>query len=266
MRIVRPLAILVALLVSTIRTAPAQVLQPHNLSVAKESKTADAGDDRFDDVTAVTAAWSEEVPHDPWDGEAIDEAAAADLPAPLCGDLLCGDEVGPEGFDVPHAGGQWSALTELTTLFPSYSTTTLATANEHPILGPRVSVGWESDRGFGIRGHGWGFDGDSKIEQSPTPSTQGLLPYYDYYYGYYYSNSPAQVVSHQINFSGSRFDLDFYKRVKHSGEAALGLEYRRPFRYADLSVQCAFEVQSWDVSIAERINLAGVTTGVGLSW
>ena len=294
-------------------------------------------------------------------------------------------------------------------LFPSYSTTALATANEHPVLGPRVSVGWESDRGFGIRGRGWGFDGESNLEQSQASSTQSSMPFSDYYYGTYFYNSQAQVVSHQINFSGSRFDLDFYKRVKHStgdfafgasvtaahltlreqytavstqrayysygfndwsyysyddigpipvaygrssslqnihsthasysasnrlltttyqggqlvrnrgaglgllaegthrfyetpyhiwsvfgrgriayligrwdepysntltegdgnmaiGEAALGIEYRRPFRDADLSVQCAFEVQSWDVSIAERINLAGVTTGVGLSW
>lgn len=344
----------------------------------------------------------------------------------------CGDEINLGDLTESHgATGRWSVLTELTTLFPSYSTATLATANEHPVLGPRVSVGWESDRGFGIRGRMWGFEGDNKIEQSPTPSTQTYFPIIDYSPSYYAAQ--PQVVSHQINFSGSRFDLDFTKRVRHStgnfafgasvtaahltlreqyttvqstqsglydnqlyapdgiaddidgdglldvhgydlespartpdqtlvglslphyvtlpsnsqslastnnasanrtvtttyqggqlvrnrgaglgllaegthrfyetpyhiwsvfgrgriayligrwdepysntlaegdgnmaiGEAALGIEYRRPFRYADLSMQCAFEVQSWDVSIAERINLAGVTTGAGLSW
>ena len=325
----------------------------------------------------------------------------------------CGDEVNlgdlTEAYD---ATGNWSVLTELTILFPSYSTSTLETASEHPILGPRVSLGWVSARGFGIRGRGWGFDSavDAEAGAPAAPSQT------------FWVTTTSQIVAHQIEFSGSRFDLDFFKRVKHQtgdvaigasitaahltlreryqavtqtvetfpdyyyynylsgygyelespsrrpdslvpigrmyypehsnaptyqnvisefstysdgvltttyqggqlvrnrgaglgllaegthrfyetpyhiwsvfgrgriayligrwdepysntltegdgnmaiGEAALGLEYRRPFRYAELAIQCAFEVQSWDVSIAERINLAGVTTGVGLSW
>ena len=335
-------------------------------------------------------------------------------------DVDCGDEIGMAGLIEPDARrrGRWSVLTELTVLLPSYSTETLATANEHPILGPRVSLGWESDAGFGIRARGWGFESPVDVEQAPSP----------YPPSFYYPT--PQMISHQIDFSGSRFDLDFYKRIKHStgdfaigasitaahltlrekyvatstsypnyysssyiiddygndslevavpgqyyiqdpapiigiavtdyedyyynyyspqlenltststsyangvytttyqggrvlrnrgaglgllmegnhrfyetpyhiwsvfgrgriayligrwdeptsaslqqgdgnmtiGEAALGLEYRRPFRYADLTVQCSFEVQSWSVSLADRINLAGVTTGVGLSW
>lgn len=334
---------------------------------------------------------------------AIEEAN----PEPADGELVaCGDEVGLAALVEPnaHRRGRWSLLTELTVLLPSYSTTTLETANEHPILGPRVSLGWESDQGFGIRGRGWGFDSAVDVEQPAANS---------FYYG------PLAITSHQINFSGNRFDLDFYKRVEHrtgyfafgasvtaaeltlrerytatqtsyyypygyfygdgydledpgrepdqlivgydfddyaynyppspslsniqssstqynngvvtttynggavirnrggglgllaegshrfyetpihvwsvfgrgrvayligqweqphsSGltegdgnmvlsEAALGLEYRRKFRAADVFAQCAFEVQSWDVSQVGRVNFAGVTPGIGLNW
>jgi hypothetical protein len=50
------------------------------------------------------------------------------------------------------------------------------------------------------------------------------------------------------------------------GEAALGLEYRLKLRRADLVAQCSFEVQTWNVSIADRVNFAGVTNGVGIEW
>ncbi|MBL9165152.1 MAG: hypothetical protein JNL18_20670 [Planctomycetaceae bacterium] len=338
--------------------------------------------------------------------------------------VACGDEVGLAALVEPNARrrGGWSLLTELTVLMPSYSTTTLETANEHPILGPRISLGWESDQGFGIRGRGWGFDSAVDIAQ---PLEQSFY------------NAPLDITSHQINFSGNRFDLDFYKRVEHrtgyfafgasltaaeltlrerytatqssyyynrplyygypyytgftddlygpdgydledpgrqpdqlivgdlrgdyddyaplptpptpvltniqssstqynngiatttynggavirnrggglgllaegshrfyetpvhvwsvfgrgrvayligqweqphsSGltegdanmvlsEAALGLEYRRKLRAADMFVQCAFEVQSWDVSQVGRVNFAGVTPSIGLNW
>lgn len=320
--------------------------------------------------------------------------------------VACGDEVGLAALVEPNARrrGRWSLLTELTVLMPSYSTTTLETANEHPILGPRISLGWESDQGFGIRGRGWGFDSAVDVEQ---PGVQS------FYYG------PLAITSHQINFSGNRFDLDFYKRVEHRtgyfafgasvtaaeltlrerytatqtsyyypygyfygdgydledpgrepdqlivgydfddyayyyppasslsniqssstqynngvatttynggavirnrggglgllaegshrfyetpvhvwsvfgrgrvayligqweqphssvltegdanmvlSEAALGVEYRRKFRAADAFVQCAFEVQSWDVAQVGRVNFAGVTPGIGLNW
>jgi hypothetical protein len=327
--------------------------------------------------------------------------------------VACGDEVGLAALVEPDVRrrGRWSLLTELTVLMPSYSTTTLETANEHPIFGPRVSLGWESDAGFGIRGRGWGFDSAVDVEQ--------LAP--SYYYG------ALDITSHEINFSGNRFDLDFYKRVEHRtgyfafgasvtaaeltlreryaatqssyyydhpdyiedqfgpdgydleapsrqpdqiivgvapdfddivalptypppilsniessttqynngvitttynggavvrnrggglgllaegshrfyetpvhvwsvfgrgrvayligqwelphssslkegdgnmvlSEAALGLEYRRKFRGADVFAQCAFEVQSWDVSQVGRVNFAGVTPGIGLNW
>jgi hypothetical protein len=290
--------------------------------------------------------------------------------------VACGDEVDMAGLiePDPRRQGRWSALTELTVLFPSYSTSTLATASDEPILGPRISLGWESAAGFGIRGRGWGFDSPVEVDQTFAP------------FGYY---SPLQMqYVHEIEFSGSRFDLDFYKRLQYQrgelafgasltaahlkleagdqqippsmydfdaglvysrlplvpgqynrplyllspaayqsgsvvrnragglgllvegshrfyetpihawsvfgrgrvayligdweapysnglqkgdanmaiGEAALGLEYRRKFNLADALVQCSFEVQSWDVSIVDRINFAGVTTGIGLAW
>jgi hypothetical protein len=50
------------------------------------------------------------------------------------------------------------------------------------------------------------------------------------------------------------------------GEATLGVQYTRRFRDADLSLLCGFEMQSWDVSVVDRITLAGVTTGLGVNW
>lgn len=303
--------------------------------------------------------------------------SAGELNLEDCGSpVACGDEVGMAGLIEPDSRrhGRWSALTELTALFPSYSTSTLATASDEPILGPRILLGWESAAGFGIRGRGWGFESPVEVDQTFAP------------FGYY---SPSQIeYTHDIEFSGSRFDLDFYKRLQYRrgelafgasltaahlkleagdqnipptmydfddgisfggrplapgqynrplylvspaeyqsgsvirnrggglgllmegshrfyetpihawaifgrgrvayligdwdapysnglqqgdanmaiGEAALGLEYRRKFSLADALVQCSFELQSWDVSVVDRINFAGVTTGVGLAW
>jgi len=341
-----------------------------------------------------------------------DAAPASEATAPgFARDTVdCGDEIGLATLVEPNARrrGRWSLLTELTVLMPSYSTTTLETANEHPIFGPRVSLGWESETGFGIRGRGWGFDSAVDVDQSLAPSL-------------YYA--PLEITSHQVNFSGNRFDLDFYKRIEHRtghfafgasvtaaeltlrerytamqtsyyydynyiiddqfgpdgydledpgrepdsflvgdlrdyyyyppptpslpniqsssteynngfvtttynggavirnrggglgllaegshrfyetpvhvwsvfgrgrvayligqwelphssnlkegdgnmvlSEAALGLEYRYKLRSADLFAQCAFEVQSWDVSQVGRVNFAGVTPGIGVNW
>lgn len=365
------------------------------------------------------AQWAEATPA----GEAIEPGFADDDA------VACGDGVGLTALVEPNARqrGRWSLLTELTVLVPSYSATMLETANEHPIFGPRVSLGWESDQGFAIRGRGWGFDSAVDVDgEQPVANS------------YYYS--PLTIMSHQINFSGNRFDLDFYKRVEHRtghfafgasvtaaeltlrerytatqssyyyrpsyggypsytvysdsitddlnanlsngphavyvydneevivgiatdyedivrlptyptpvlsniessttqynngvatttynggavirnrggglgllaegahrfyetpvhawsvfgrgrvafligqweqphsteltegeasmvlSEAALGVEYRRKFRSADLFAQCAFEVQSWDVSQVGRVNFAGVTPGIGLNW
>jgi hypothetical protein len=318
-----------------------------------------------------------------------------------CGDgVACGSIV----CDTPRQTGRWTVLSELTALAPSYSTDDLERANNRIFLGPRLSIGWESPSGFGIRGRGWGFDNSQEDAEMGAPSVS--LP----------------VTSHEITFSGSRLDLDFYKRIEHStgdfafgasvtaahltlreeytllsqqfaglngyyypdyspgyypgyylpydvdyyspyynpfarpindlnsspwsedvdvtstgnngllttsyqstglvrnvggglglmfegthrfvetpehiwslfgrgrvaylvgrwkepyglalegdanmaiGEAALGVEYRRRFRRADLALQCAFEIQSWDVSIIDRVNLTGVTTGLGVTW
>lgn len=282
--------------------------------------------------------------------------------------VSCGDEVGMAGLIESDASrrSRWSVLTELPVLLPSYSTDSIATANEHPILGPRLSLGWESSEGFGIRGRAWWFETTMNAEGQPLSSN-----IYDYSYYYYYA---SQIGAHEIDFSGGKFDLDFYKRIAHRtgdfafgatvtaagltlgdrylvnsysnsyvpgmynrplyltsyesgskvrnrggglgllaegshrfyetplhalsvlargrvayligewedsansslreggdgnmtiGEAALGLEYRRKMRMADALVQCSFEVQSWDVSIVDRVNFAGVTTGIGLAW
>ena len=313
------------------------------------------------------AQWAEEIPADESEVGAPDFEANDEL-------VACGDAVDMAGIIETHRSrrGRWTVLTELTTLFPSYSTTTIATANDEPIFGPRVSLGWESAAGFGVRGRGWGFDTAVDAEGSPIPAPSSYYYYYDY-------ASPLQVTSHEINFRGGRFDLDLYKRFEHStgflaigasltaaeltlrenytatqngyyyqtiynfpysysypihytttyqgegvvrnrggglgllvegshrfyetplhewsifsrgrvayligqweqpdagaltegdgnmllGEAALGLEYRLKLRRADLVAQCSFEMQTWNVSIADRINFAGVTNGIGVEW
>jgi hypothetical protein len=63
--------------------------------------------------------------------------------------------------------------------------------------------------------------------------------------------------------SGGRIDGDANLAI---GEATLGVEYKRRCRYLDLSLSCAFEMQSWDVSIVDRVTLAGATTGLGVTW
>lgn len=128
--------------------------------------------------------------------------------------VACGDEVGLARLIEPdrRQWSRWSVLVELTALFPSFGTSAIATANEHPILGPRLSLGWETDRGFGIRGRAWGFDSPVDMENSYGSS------YQNYYYNYQVSLS-----DHQINFSGGKLDLDFYKRIEHdSGYIAVG--------------------------------------------
>jgi hypothetical protein len=128
--------------------------------------------------------------------------------------VACGDGVDLAASIEPNARqrGRWTALVELTTLFPSFSTSAIATANEHPILGPRLSLGWESNQGFGIRGRAWGFDSPVDMEDSYGTSYQG-----------YYYNYAQSVTDHQINFSGGKFDLDFYKRIEHqSGHISFG--------------------------------------------
>jgi hypothetical protein len=309
------------------------------------------------------AQWAEEAAAESGEAEAIDLGDNGEL-------VACGDEVGMAGLIEPdrRQRHRWTVLAELPVLLPSYSTSTISTANEHPILGPRTSLGWESDQGFGIRGRFWGFDSAVDMDNSYAPPRQS----------FYYYNS-LNISNHQINFSGGKFDLDFFKRVElrrghflfgasitsaqlkleetltvtestyynsyfyygnsivedtvsfvyqydadsmirnratglgllaegshrfyetpfHSwsifgrgriayligqweqpdssaltegdgnmaiGEGALGLEYRRKFENVDLLVQCSFEVQSWDVSQVGRVNFAGVTPAVGLSW
>lgn len=276
--------------------------------------------------------------------------------------VACGDEVGMAGLIEPdrRQRHRWTVLAELPVLLPSYSTSTLATANDHPIIGPRLVAGWEGDAGFGVRGRAWWFDSAVEVNGEPLAASN---------YNFLYLYPSSSIYWHQINFSGGKLDLDFYKRFEHAtgdmafglsltaaemtlrdryysspyyhylnqprlvpysangssvirnrgaglgllaegshrllgspqnalsvfgrgrlayligewensgnaplpegdgnmsiGEASLGLEYRRQFRHADLLVQCAFEVQSWDVSQAGRINFAGVTPSVGVSW
>jgi hypothetical protein len=152
------------------------------------------------------AQWEEVVPAE----EGLEEPsyqASDDL-------VVCGDGVDLAASIEPNARqrGRWTALVELTTLFPSFSTSAIATANEHPILGPRLSLGWESNHGFGIRGRAWGFDSPVDMEDSYGTS------YQSFYYNYAQS-----VTDHQINFSGGKFDLDFYKRIEHqSGHISFG--------------------------------------------
>ncbi len=309
------------------------------------------------------AQWAEEVPA----GEMVPDDYYSDSTLECADAVDCGDEIGMAGLIEPDVRlqGRWSVLAELTVLRPTYSASSFSTDNEDATIGPRLSIGWESADGFGIRGRGWGFTNGADDDHTPSPPSSSN----------YYSYS---VSSEEITFSGGRFDLDFYQRlelqrgflsfgasltaaelklderytVTQSGyyyqysnypyynyssipysnsyegggllrnrgfglgllvegahrfretefdawsifgrgrlaylvgqweeeegssvwkgdgnmtisEAALGLEYRRKFTRADVFAQCAFEVQSWDVSGADRVNFTGVTTGVGVTW
>jgi hypothetical protein len=319
--------------------------------------------------------------------------------------VACGDAIDcDEAVEFKRGRyGTFSVLTELTILVPSYSTENFQT-KERPFVGPRVSLVWEAPSGFGVRGRGWGFDSATDAER----------------------NVPDNFVmtTDEVHFSGSRLDLDFYKRIPHStgdfkigagvtaahlsirqrytavaqqaytpwyywedvtttqggpgvggdgvvddldasflyypvpvenefdtrslddlessqfdynngviaatyqgggtyrnlgagiglmmegthrlyatpihvwtlfgrgrvaylvgrleaplasgrdhgdsnmaiGEGALGLEYCRRFRRADIGLHSSFEVQSWDVSVVDRVNFAGVTTGLDVAW
>jgi hypothetical protein len=310
------------------------------------------------------AQWAEEVPA----GEMVADDYYPDSTLECADAVDCGDEIGMASLIEPDVRlqGRWSVLAELTVLRPTYSASSFSTDNEDATIGPRLSIGWESADGFGIRGRGWGFTNGADDEGAPSPSSSSN--YYTY----------SSISSEEITFSGGRFDLDFYQRLElqrgflsfgasltaaelklderytvtqsgyyyqyanypyydyhpvpyttsyegggllrnrgfglgllvegahrfHEtefdvwsifgrgrlaylvgqwedeeggsvwegdgnmtiGEAALGLEYRRKFTRADVFAQCAFEVQSWDVSGASRVNFTGVTTGVGVTW
>jgi hypothetical protein len=310
------------------------------------------------------AQWAEEVPA----GEMVADDYYSDSTLECADAVDCGAEIGMASLIEPDVRlqGRWSVLAELTVLRPTYSASSFSTDNEDATIGPRLSIGWESADGFGIRGRGWGFTNGADDEGAPSPSSSSN--YYTY----------SSISSEEITFSGGRFDLDFYQRLElqrgflsfgasltaaelklderytvtqsgyyyqyanypyydyhpvpyttsyegggllrnrgfglgllvegahrfHEtefdvwsifgrgrlaylvgqwedeeggsvwegdgnmtiGEAALGLEYRRKFTRADVFAQCAFEVQSWDVSGASRVNFTGVTTGVGVTW
>jgi len=310
------------------------------------------------------AQWAEEVPA----GEEFTDDSNSDLTLECTDAVDCGDEIDMAGLIEPdlRRQGRWSVLAELTALRPTYSASSFSTDDESATVGPRLSLGWESADGFGIRGRGWGFTNDADEDQAAS------LPSSSNYYSY------TSISSKEVTFSGGRFDLDFYQRlelqkgflsfglsltaaelklderytVTQSGyyyqytgypyysynsipytnsyegggllrnrgfglgllvegsrpfheteidvwslfgrgrlaylvgeweeeegasvwegdgnmtiaEAALGIEYRRKFTRADVFAQCSFEVQSWDVAVADRINFAGVTTGVGVTW
>jgi hypothetical protein len=60
----------------------------------------------------------------------------------------------------PWDGG-WFAAVELTIFRPVYNS--LPVTNRHVSVGPRLVLGWESDRGFGLRGRFWGIENESEI-------------------------------------------------------------------------------------------------------
>lgn len=114
------------------------------------------------------------------------ETASDELHA--CGDDIdCGDWIDP----APQLRRGLTVLTELAVLVPSYSTTSFETKDQ-AFVAPRLSLGWEGENGFGVRGRGLWFDGAADARHPVYNSS-----------------------SHYIAFTGGRFDLDFYKRVEH---------------------------------------------------
>ena len=60
----------------------------------------------------------------------------------------------------PWDGG-WFGAVELTIFRPYHNDLPVADRNDS--VGPRLSLGWESDRGFGFRGRFWGMENESDM-------------------------------------------------------------------------------------------------------
>lgn len=153
------------------------------------------------------AQWAEESETQGVEAEAIDLGDNREL-------VACGDEVGMAGQIErdQRRRGRWTVLTELTTLVPDFSWGSLQTVGEQPLTGPRLSLGWESSSGLGIRGRGWGFDSGVDVE-GPLASSS-----------YPYAFATPTTTSHEVTLKGGRLDLDLYKRIEvRKGYFAFGV-------------------------------------------
>jgi hypothetical protein len=91
----------------------------------------------------------------------------------------------------PWDGG-WFGSVELTILRPYFDD--ILIADRHTSVGPRLTLGWESDRGLGLRGRFWGLENDSTLL------------------------GPLGVTANYA-MDAFRFDMDFYREFDFRGSS-----------------------------------------------
>jgi hypothetical protein len=88
----------------------------------------------------------------------------------------------------------WFGTVELTLLRPYHND--LPVANRHLSVGPRLTLGWESDRGFGLRGRFWGMENESDLL------------------------GPGGLTA-EMRLQTFRFDMDFYREFDFRGSSII---------------------------------------------
>jgi hypothetical protein len=126
------------------------------------------------------------------------------IPSPMSGETIEAQPwtpnvaVYPQNAPLAHAisaepwDGGWFGSVELTILRPHYDD--LPIADRNTSVGPRLTLGWESDRGFGLRGRFWGLENDSTLL-----GPMGLTANYA--------------------MDAFRFDMDFYREFDFRGSS-----------------------------------------------
>jgi hypothetical protein len=108
--------------------------------------------------------------------------------------------VDPQNVPLSHAisaepwDGGWFGSVELTIFRPYHNDLPVADRNDS--VGPRLSLGWESDRGFGLRGRFWGMENESDM-LGPGGATAPLT------------------------LQTFRFDMDFYREFDFRGSSII---------------------------------------------
>ena len=96
-------------------------------------------------------------------------------------------------YSEPWNGG-WFGAVELTALQPNYSRGPMTLAEDEAFVGPRLILGWESDRGLGVRTRFWGLENESDL------LTDVGGPF-------------------DVRLLASRFDVDLYRKFAFNGSS-----------------------------------------------
>jgi hypothetical protein len=106
----------------------------------------------------------------------------------------------PQNVPLSHAisaepwDGGWFGSVELTILRPYFDD--LPIADRHTSVGPRLTLGWESDRGLGLRARFWGLENETTL-LGPLGATA------------------------EYDLNAFRFDMDFYREFDFRGSSVI---------------------------------------------